>query len=393
MPESLPQNLADQLTALDNVVAGLYDEHQDTPVAPESKPPVAVNDTPSEDMSDFLVDDTPPEASTETSVDTTPTPDPATTTVTSPQAPRDDYVRELEARLIALSDRVLNSQHNAVVETPAPQVEQDIPLYSDEELTISPELEEAYKEASPFIAALVKKELAKFAEAQVKPLRQTMNQAREALDVQKNLSMRASDEAFSASVRAAVPDIEAKTKHAGWQEYLNKPAPFSGGAFSVRDALQTAVATQNLSAVKEILDRIHEKIIPHKNEIISGARSLHGIPVSKKEQKLQAFLSKVMSDPFIPSDIRSKILDLVEGRLNAMRSAHHIEIEKYQEGLKSGMYWDTLDGNDGWLHNKISRCLYKSGYGISDVESQVHKIRTDIQLYFEGFNPIKKSNK
>jgi len=147
------------------------------------------------------------------------------------------------------------------------------------------------------------------------------------------------------------------------------------------------------NSVKEILDRIHEEIILHKNEIISGVRSLHRIPVSKKEQKLQAFLSKVMSDPFIPSDIRNKILDLVEGRLNAMRSAHHIEIEKYQEGLKSGMYWDTLDGNDGWLHNKISRRLYKSGYGISDVESQVHKIRTDIQLYFEGFNPIKKSNK
>ena len=289
MPESLPQNLADQLTALDNVVAGLYDEHQDTPVAPESKPPVAVNDTPSEDMSDFLVDDTPPEASTETSVDTTPTPDPATTTVTSPQAPRDDYVRELEARLIALSDRVLNSQHNAVVETPAPQVEQDIPLYSDEELTISPELEEAYKEASPFIAALVKKELAKFAEAQVKPLRQTMNQAREALDVQKNLSMRASDEAFSASVRAAVPDIEAKTKHAGWQEYLNKPAPFSGGAFSVRDALQTAVATQNLSAVKEILDSYTVPVSPIAGMVAPGKSQTTSPNTSPRQPRKFAF--------------------------------------------------------------------------------------------------------
>ena len=289
MPESLPQNLADQLTALDNVVAGLYDEHQDTPETPESKPPVAVKDTPSEDMSDFLVDDTPPEASTEASVDTTSTPDPVATTVTSPQAPRDDYVRELEARLIALSDRVLNGQHNAVVETPAPQVEQDTPLYSDEELTISPELEEAYKEASPFIAALVKKELAKFAEAQVKPLRQTMNQAREALDIQKNLSMRASDEAFSASVRAAVPDIEAKTKHAGWQEYLNKPAPFSGGAFSVRDALQTAVATQNLSAVKEILDNYTVPVSPIAGMVAPGKSQTTSPNTSPRQPRKFAF--------------------------------------------------------------------------------------------------------
>ena len=146
-------------------------------------------------------------------------------------------------------------------------------------------------------------------------------------------------------------------------------------------------------SVKEILDRIHEEIIPCKNEIISGARSLHGIPVSKKEEKLEAFSSKVMSDPFIPSNIRSKVLDLTEGRLNAIRNAHHAEIEKYQEGLKSGMYWDTLDDNNGWLHNKILDRLYEAGYGISDVENQVHSIRIDIQTYFEGFNPIKKAEK
>lgn len=146
-------------------------------------------------------------------------------------------------------------------------------------------------------------------------------------------------------------------------------------------------------SVKEVIDRLHEEVIPYKNKIISGNRSLHGIPVSKKEEKLQMFLSRIKSDPFIPSEIRNKIVALIEGRLNAMRSAHRTEIEKYQEGLKSGMYWDTLDENDGWLHNQILHRLYEVGYGISDVESKVHEIRTDIQLYFEGFNPIKNSNK
>ena len=282
MPEALPPNLAEQLDALDSVVAGLYDEHQEAPVVPEAEPAPA--DTSSEDMSDFLVDDTPPAAPTETLVDTpsTPTPAPA-------QTSRDDYVRELESRLIALSDRVLSGQHSPAPEAPVPQVESDTPLYSDEELNISPELEAAYKEASPFIAALVKKELAKFAESQVKPLRQTMNQAREALDVQKNLSMRASDEAFSASVRAAVPDIEAKTKHAGWQEYLNKPAPFSGGAFSVRDALQTAVATQNLSAVKEILDSYSVPVSPIAGMVAPGKSQTTSPNTSPRQPRKFAF--------------------------------------------------------------------------------------------------------
>ena len=282
MPEALPPNLAEQLDALDSVVAGLYDEHQDAPVVPEAEPAPA--DTSSEDMSDFLVDDTPPEVPIETSVDTPSTP------VTAPASPsRDDYVRELEARLLALSDRVLSGQHSPTPEAPAPQVEPDAPLYSDEELNISPELEAAYQEASPFIAALVKKELAKFAESQVKPLRQTVNQAREALDVQKNLSMRASDEAFSASVRAAVPDIEAKTKHAGWQEYLNKPAPFSGGAFSVRDSLQTAVATQNLSAVKEILDSYSVPVSPIAGMVAPGKSQTTSPDTSPRQPRKFAF--------------------------------------------------------------------------------------------------------
>ena len=282
MPEALPPNLAEQLDALDSVVAGLYDEHQEAPVVPEAEPAPA--DTSSEDMSDFLVGDTPPEEPIETSVDIPSTP------VTAPAPPsRDDYVRELEARLIALSDRVLSGQHSPAPEAPVPQVESDTPLYSDEELNISPELEAAYKEASPFIAALVKKELAKFAESQVKPLRQTMNQAREALDVQKNLSMRASDEAFSASVRAAVPDIEAKTKHAGWQEYLNKPAPFSGGAFSVRDSLQTAVATQNLSAVKEILDSYSVPVSPIAGMVAPGKSQTTSPDTSPRQPRKFAF--------------------------------------------------------------------------------------------------------
>lgn len=285
MPESLPPNLAEQLDALDSVVAGLYDEHQEAPVVPEAEPAPAVDDTPSEDMTDFLVDDTPPVAPTETLVDT-----PAAAPSTAPAQPsRDDYVRELEARLLALSDRVLSGQGGTTQEVAQPQVEQDTPLYSDEELNISPELEAAYKEASPFIAALVKKELAKFADSQVKPLRQTMNQAREALDVQKNLSMRASDEAFSASVRAAVPDIEAKTKHAGWQEYLNKPAPFSGGAFSVRDSLQTAVATQNLSAVKEILDSYSVPVSPIAGMVAPGKSQTTSPDTSPRQPRKFAF--------------------------------------------------------------------------------------------------------
>ena len=146
-------------------------------------------------------------------------------------------------------------------------------------------------------------------------------------------------------------------------------------------------------SVEEILNNLHEEIKPYKHEIITGDRNIIGIPISKKEQRLYIFLSEVKSDPFIPTDIRYRIVNLIEGRTEAIRSAHIIEIGKYQDALKLGKYWDTLDTNHDWLHSDILDHLYTLGYGISDIENKVHEIRADIQLYFEGFNPIKKVNK
>jgi len=143
------------------------------------------------------------------------------------------------------------------------------------------------------------------------------------------------------------------------------------------------------NSAKEVLDRVHDDAKPHKHEIITKSMDLSGIPVPDKISKLDASLSKIKSDPFIPSELRNKIISLLEGRISAMHNAYFEEIEKYQDGLKAGKYWDTLDTNHHWLHNKIVDHLGKSGYGISDIEIKVHEIRSDIQSYFEGFNPIK----
>jgi cobalamin biosynthesis Mg chelatase CobN len=143
-------------------------------------------------------------------------------------------------------------------------------------------------------------------------------------------------------------------------------------------------------SVKEVLDRVHEDVTSHKHEIITQGMDISGIPIPKKISKLGASLSQIKSDPFIPSDIRNKIVSLIEGRVAAMHGAYHAEVEKYQEGLKAGKYWDTLETNHHWLHNKIIDHLRQSGFGITELEGKVHNIRSDIQAYFEGFNPIKK---
>ncbi len=142
-------------------------------------------------------------------------------------------------------------------------------------------------------------------------------------------------------------------------------------------------------SVKEVLELVHEDAVPHKYEIITKGMDIPGIPIPKKTSKLYASLSQIKSDPFIPANIREKVIRLIEGRVEAMQKAYFDEIDKYKEGLKSGKYWDSLDTNHHWVHNQIVAHLSKLGYGIPDLENRVHEIRNDIQAYFEGFNPIK----
>lgn len=146
----------------------------------------------------------------------------------------------------------------------------------------------------------------------------------------------------------------------------------------------------NDESVKEVLNRIHERVLPNKERIISDQLEIPGIPISKRESKIYNLANKYKSDPFLPPQIRDKVVDLFEARANAMTSAFHDALEEYKSGLTAGRYWDTLDSNHGWVHNKINRRLYEMGCGVSQVEESVHEIRIEMQKYFERFNPIGK---
>lgn len=143
-------------------------------------------------------------------------------------------------------------------------------------------------------------------------------------------------------------------------------------------------------SAKEVLDRLHEDILPNKDRIISENIIIPGIPVSKREAKINSLMKKYKSDPFIPPKIRDKVVDLFDARASAMSESFHSAIEYYKNGLTAGKYWDSLDTNHHWIHNKINSQLYEMGCGISQVEEAVHEIRIEIQKYFERFNPINK---
>lgn len=141
-------------------------------------------------------------------------------------------------------------------------------------------------------------------------------------------------------------------------------------------------------SVKEVLDRFHKHIAPHKDEIIKSGKIFPGVPVSTKEAELKRQATVFKSDPFIPKKIKERLVDFFESRAQVMGGVFFAQINKYGEELAKGKHWGTLDNNHAWLHNKIMEDMRKQGCGISEIEKEVHDIRDSIQNYFESFDPL-----
>ena len=141
--------------------------------------------------------------------------------------------------------------------------------------------------------------------------------------------------------------------------------------------------------VKEVVDKLHEKIIPYKHEILTSKEIFPGTPMPKSFDELSSFLNKLKSDPFVPKDIREKVVELLMNRTNTMFCVYMDELNSYKEGLKNGKYWDNMNENYAWIHNRINQRLYDNGCGISQVEEAAHDVRLAIQAHMEKFDPLR----
>ena len=111
-------------------------------------------------------------------------------------------------------------------------------------------------------------------------------------------------------------------------------------------------------------------------------------PGSKLEKKLMNQIRQYKSDPFIPEEIRAKIIDLLQNRFNVHHRITFTEYTNYRNSLAAGEHVNTLENNWGWIHNEINKQLYESGCGVSQIEEAIHEIRLDIKNYLEKFNPL-----
>jgi len=102
-------------------------------------------------------------------------------------------------------------------------------------------------------------------------------------------------------------------------------------------------------------------------------------------------LESLISDPFVPDNIRESVVDLLETRLDVLQSIYIAEFEQYERELAEGKHGPWTKFEDvGALHNRIVGKQRLQGCGVDQIESDVHDIRGLIQDYFDSFNPHRR---
>lgn len=142
--------------------------------------------------------------------------------------------------------------------------------------------------------------------------------------------------------------------------------------------------------IKKMIQIINEEFLRNKVRILQLKKFEGGYPVHSDYDKLINLVNKVKSDPFVPVKIRNIVVDLLENRANVLFNACLESIDHYRKGLANGKYQENIEENYNWIHNRIQDALYKQGCGISQIEEEVHKVRLEIQKYFQKYDPIRR---
>jgi tetrahydromethanopterin S-methyltransferase subunit B len=147
----------------------------------------------------------------------------------------------------------------------------------------------------------------------------------------------------------------------------------------------------NIRPVHNAIQQINEVFENNKDEILTERKFYYGTPYTKDVKRLQHLLDPVVSDPFIPDNIRTAVIDLLKTRLHVLHGIYICEFEKYTDNLAKGKHSPLTELDDvNNIHNKIVKKQKMQGCGVAQIEEEVHEIRGLIQDYFSSFNPHRR---
>lgn len=143
--------------------------------------------------------------------------------------------------------------------------------------------------------------------------------------------------------------------------------------------------------VHDAIERINEVFFRWKDDILAVKAYHYGTPYPADVKRLNELLHPLLSDPFIPANIREVVVDLVENRLQVMSGIYSREFELYAGRLAKGKQMPLTELDDvNKIHNRIVEQLCRQGCGVTQIETEVHRIRGLIQDHFEAFNPHRR---
>jgi len=144
-------------------------------------------------------------------------------------------------------------------------------------------------------------------------------------------------------------------------------------------------------AVHDGIDDINDVFDRNREKILAARQYYNGIPYTKDVHRLTRLLDPVISDPFVPDDIRAAVVDLLESRIQVLSSLYAEQFEKYANNLAKGKHDPFTELDDvNEIHNRVVEQQNLRGCGIAQIEDAVHEIRALIQDYFDSFNPHRR---
>jgi hypothetical protein len=144
----------------------------------------------------------------------------------------------------------------------------------------------------------------------------------------------------------------------------------------------------NLRPVHAAIEEMNQTFKRNKDEVLAARTWYYGTPTPKDIHRLHRLLRPILSDPFIPENIRAAVVDLLESRLEVLQEVYVKEFERYSDNLAKGKHPPLTDLDDvNRIHNRVVDQLNKQGCGIRSIENAIHDVRGLIQDYFDSFNP------
>lgn len=152
-----------------------------------------------------------------------------------------------------------------------------------------------------------------------------------------------------------------------------------------RDSPKYWAAQQNL---EEFLAPLQGEFAKRRSAILRRGAFKTGIPDYATAARLRNMLQRIRSDPFLPAAARDKVVKHLEHRANTLMGVYLDEVRTYCDELAAGQHGEDFKGDAAVVHNRIMKRLYEEGCGVSQIEDEVHRVRTELQQYLESFNPF-----